>query len=167
MISIPKTIVAIIILGLVAACTPAADHNTNKPADNGQETAASVVQPNNNTPEGGKYCFLSATNKDTTKISLLIVGDKVSGTMDWQPWEKDGARGTLSGTKQANGELDLVYDYMIEGSRQTETKIMKIEGNSLLVKHGSLIDPKNDGNLHYDDPTKAVFSETLSKTDCH
>ena len=63
--------------------------------------------------------------------------------------------------------MELVYDYTIEGSRQTETKIMKIEGDKLLIKQGELIDPKNDGHLVFKDVSKAVYKTVLTKTKCN
>ncbi|HSF70771.1 MAG TPA: hypothetical protein VLA25_00610, partial [Methylotenera sp.] len=97
---------------------------------------------------------------------LTIVGSTITGKMDWIPHEKDSARGTLQGFRNAVGELDLMYDYMIEGSQQTETKIMKIEDGKLLVKVGELQDPKNDGNLVYKDVNQAEYSEVLEATSC-
>jgi len=114
----------------------------------------------------GQFCFLHAENKDTTFISLTIDGIKVSGTMTWQPYEKDGAVGELSGIKTMTGELELVYAYVIEGSSQTETKVMKIEGDRLFVKVGELLDPANDGNLTYKDVSKATYSEILELVAC-
>ena len=86
--------------------------------------------------------------------------------MAWQPYQKDGAVGTLTGAKNANGEFELLYDYMIEGSKQTETKVMKIENGQLLIKTGELEDPKNDGNLRYKDVSKATYTETLPTVAC-
>jgi hypothetical protein len=116
---------------------------------------------------GGTFCFFKAMNRDTTAITLTIAGTEVSGQMMWRPWEKDGAVGTLKGTRNANGEMDLLYSYVIEGSNQTETKVMKIENGKLLIKEGELEDPKFDGNLRYKDVTKATFSEVLDKVNCH
>lgn len=115
----------------------------------------------------GTYCFSKLFNQDVTAIELTIAGNAVSGKMDWIPYEKDSARGTLQGSKNAAGELDLIYDYMIEGSQQTETKIMKIEDDKLLVKVGELLDPKNDGNLVYKDVSQAQFLEVLETTSCY
>ena len=117
-------------------------------------------------PENNKQCFFYALNRDTTTVSIEIKGDSITGEMIWNPYEKDGAVGTLSGIKTANGEFDLMYNYMIEGSQQTETKIMKIENDQLLIKVGELVDPNNDGNLKYKDVTKATFSEVLNKVSC-
>ncbi len=114
----------------------------------------------------GKQCFMSALNKDTTRVSIQIDGDKITGDMDWIPYEKDKRVGTLVGVKNANGELELTYNFMQEGMSQTETKIMKIENDVLFIKHGELEDPKNDGNMKYKDASKATFSEKIPKTNC-
>jgi hypothetical protein len=128
-----------------------------------------VVIANNETSsdiKDGTYCFSKLFNQDVTDIQLTILGRSVTGKMDWIPYEKDSARGTLQGFKNAAGELDLVYDYMIEGSQQTETKIMKIENGKLLVKVGELLDPKYDGNLVYKDVNQAQFTEVLEPVQC-
>ena len=44
-------------------------------------------------------CYLFAQNKDTTTVNLAINSNKISGKMHWNPWQKDGAIGNLTGTK--------------------------------------------------------------------
>lgn len=109
----------------------------------------------------GEYCFKKSENKDLTEITLKIQDEKVSGTMNWIPFEKDSARGTLEGKILSNGEMSLIYYYIIEGSYQTEEKIMKIENGKLLIKHGELLDPKYDGNLIYKNKETATYSESI------
>ncbi|MBP6623633.1 MAG: hypothetical protein KA198_00585 [Chitinophagaceae bacterium] len=111
-------------------------------------------------------CFLMAKNRDTTTVNLKIENNQVSGSMEWLPYEKDGAHGTLAGTKNPNGEMNLIYTYTIEGSNQTSEEIMKIENNQLLVKKGELIDPNNDGHTKFKDAATAVYADTLQKVDC-
>jgi hypothetical protein len=155
----------IISLFLLAAC-----NKTDMPDANIHEPPSISIAENNNQAfiniQDGTSCFRKQFNQDVTDIQLTIVGSDVTGKMDWIPYEKDSARGTLQGTKNAAGELDLIYDYMIEGSQQTETKIMKIEDGKLLVKVGELQDPKNDGNLVYKDVNQAEYSEVLEATSC-
>ena len=156
-------LVAIISL-LFAACKNSTEE---KMINDSSEIAIGDTKPTNgSTTTDGRFCFMSALNKDTTTVQFVIVGDKVSGNMRWNPYQKDGAKGTLSGSKKSNDELELVYDYMIEGNQQTETKIMKIEKGELLIKKGELEDPKNDGHLRYKDVSKASFTEKLSAVDC-
>ena len=115
----------------------------------------------------GDYCFLKAENKDTMTVRVRFLSDDdIRGEMIWQPWQKDGAVGSLTGKLNANREMELKYDYTIEGNRQSETKIMKIEGDKLLVKQGELIDPKNNGNMVFKDASKATYKTVLAKVNC-
>ncbi len=158
----PKNQLIVICMSVVgfAACNnqPAATAEANKPAE--------AAKPADAAKADSKMCFMKAEKKDTTTVSLTIDGDEVTGEMVWNPYQKDGATGKLSGKKNAVGELELVYDYMIEGSNQSETKVMKIENDELLIKKGELVDAKNDGHMTFKDVTKAKFSEKLSKTAC-
>lgn len=144
----------------------ACKNSTEEKMINDSSEIADTKSTNGSTTTDGTFCFMSAVNKDTTTVQFVIEGDKVSGNMRWNPYQKDGAKGTLSGSKKSNDELELVYDYMIEGNHQTETKIMKIEKGELWIKKGELEDPKNDGHLRYKDVSKAIFTEKLSAVDC-
>ena len=114
----------------------------------------------------GSYCFIKQFNQDITEVKLVFAGDTVTGVMNRVPYQKDSARGKLKGTKNQLGELDLMYDYMIEGNQQTETKRMKIENGKLLIKTGELLDPNNNGNLIYKDVNQAKYSEVLESVQC-
>ena len=152
-------------LFLLTACgkTDAPEANVHQPPS---LSVAITDSGASNNIKDGTYCFSKLFNQDITDVQLTILGNAVTGKMDWIPYEKDSARGTLRGFKNATGELDLTYDYMIEGSQQTETKIMKIEDGKLLVKVGELLDPKNDGNLVYKEVSQAKYSEVLEATSC-
>lgn len=151
---------------LMAAGTMACNSGSEAPKEETTVNAdtASVQAPDPNAPQ--TMCFLKTFNRDTTTVQLTMKGDTVEGTMVWQPWEKDGGRGTLKGMRDANGEMNLMYDYMIEGVKQTETKIMKLDGDKLLVKVGELQDAKNDGNLTFKDASKAVYKDTMMSVPC-
>lgn len=114
----------------------------------------------------GTFCFKKSLNQDVTNVRLIISGGHVDGFMNWIPYQKDSARGTLKGTQNQTGEFDLMYDYMIEGKQQSETKIMKIENERLWYKRGELIDPKNAGQLVYKDVSQAKYEDNLEKADC-
>ena len=157
-------------LFLLAACnktdTPKANIHALSEAP---VIASDNVIPNSvtsNNIKDGTYCFRKLFNRDVTDVQLTIVGDAITGSMNRLPYEKDSAKGTLKGTKNPAGEFDLMYDYIIEGSQQTETKIMKIEDEKLLIKVGELLDPKDDGSLAYKDVSQAKYSEILEKVVC-
>lgn len=109
-------------------------------------------------------CFEHKEGKDNTTVKLVINGDAVTGEMNWTPWEKDGAVGSLKG-KKVGDEIFVDYDYVIEGSNQSEEKIFKIEGDKLLEKSGELVDGK-DGKLVMKDPAKAKYMAGLVKIKC-
>lgn len=125
------------------------------------DTVATATKPSTDET----LCFELKEGKDLTTVKLIMKGDAVTGEMNWTPWEKDGAVGTLKGKKVGN-EIVADYDYMIEGSNQSEEKIFKIEGDKLLIKEGELIEGK-EGKLIMKDATKATFKETLVKVSCN
>ncbi len=159
----PHLYLVIFSLFLVTAC-----NKTNAPEANIHAPSGLLIKTDDEVSymQNGTFCFGKQVNKDVTDVQLTILDGAVTGKMDWIPYEKDSARGTLQGYENAAHELDLIYDYMIEGSQQTETKIMKIKDGKLLVKVGELIDQKNDGNLVYKDVSQAKFSEVLEPINC-
>ncbi len=158
-------ILALSVLSFVACKN---DKTTTTTTSESTTTTTVTTAPAHTDPPApsNQMCFLSALNRDTTTVTLVFDGDKVTGEMNWLPWEKDGATGTLKGTKNADGELELMYNYVIEGSEQSETKVMKIENGDLMIKVGELVDPKNNGNLKFKDVKKAKYKETLKRVSC-
>ena len=155
-------------LAFSACSSPTADQpaQTAQTAPATAEAAGAAAAP---TPAAAadKMCFLEAVNKDTTTVTLQITGDSVRGEMRWNPYQKDGARGTLRGRKTAAGELEVLYRYTIEGNAQTETKIMKLDAaGNLLVKKGELLDPQNDGHLVFKNAAQATYGRALPRTAC-
>jgi hypothetical protein len=160
-----KIIRSIIVLStslfMLISCNENVKKEENKEVSNATENVDKIP-----VKDSSNYCFIKALNKDTTTVTLTIENNKVSGTMEIKPYQKDRSTGLLSGVKNEAGELDLLYNYMQEGMKQTQTVIMKIKDEQLLLKKGELVDAKNDGNLSYKDASKASFSETLEKTSC-
>lgn len=148
----------VIIIVFTTACQP-------KPASNVTEITNTSETPATTELADGSYCFQQSIGRDTTSINLSINGNTVSGEMNWIPYEKDGARGTLQGTRNGN-EITAIWAYVIEGSDQKEQVMFKIEGDQLLRKVGELEYPNNDGNLKLKDPANAAYSETFSKITC-
>ena len=155
---------------LLAAC-----NNQQAPQSSTEKLSESTATPITEKPAesialpaytNGTFCFKAMFNQDVTNIQLIILDNNITGFMNWVPYQKDSARGTLTGTKNANGELDLLYDYMIEGNKQTETKVMKITNEKLWIKKGELLDAKNDGHLVYKDVSQAKYDESIDKADC-
>ncbi len=149
---------------LLFACK---NDSTTKTANNINEPSTEITEPEE-TMLTNIYCFVSSYGvnpnyQDTTRVKLTIIGDEVTGNYDWIPAEKDSARGTLTGTIK-NGIITAIYDYMIEGSKQKEEVVFKMEVNQLLVKKGEL--EEVDGILKLKNPATAEFSEVIPRVIC-
>jgi hypothetical protein len=125
-----------------------------------KDTVATATKPSGEET----LCFELKEGKDVTTVKLVMKGDSITGEMEWLPWEKDGAVGTLKG-KKVGEEIIVDYEYVIEGSSQMEEKIFKIDGEKLLIKEGELTETKT-GKLVLKDASKAKYSETLLKVNC-
>lgn len=157
------TIAAICFTLFIFSCNNGNSGDTAKT----ETTQTTETKPVTEAPLNGDYCFMNAENKDTTTVRVRILSDDdIRGEMIRNPWQKDGAVGTLTGKLISKNEMELKYEYMIEGNNQTETMLMKIDGDKLHIKRGELIDPKNDGNLVFKDASKAVYKDVLNKTSC-
>jgi hypothetical protein len=83
-----------------------------------------------------QYCFFhtdGTKNKDTTKVSMLINGDKVNGEMSWLPKEKDSKKGLLTGTLNGN-IIKAVWTFNQEGVKDTMNVEFQLRGNALAQK---------------------------------
>lgn len=110
--------------------------------------------------------FAKETAKDSTRISLVIEDDQVSGTQEWLPKQPDGhgAHGTISGILSGGGIMRVLFEYTIEGSEQSEEQVLKLDGDKLFIGEGQLKeDPKNSSRLNLQDPDKVAFKKALKK----
>ncbi len=101
--------------------------------------------------------------KDITTVQLVIKGDSITGEMHWHPYQKDGAHGTLKGSKKGD-VITADYIYMIEGSNQIEEVVFKLDSDKLNKLEGELVEKGN--KLVIKDPTKAKYTEVYPKADC-
>ncbi|GAA3986578.1 hypothetical protein [Mucilaginibacter dorajii] len=83
-----------------------------------------------------QYCFFHTDGtqaQDTTKVSMLINGDKVTGNMQWLPKEKDARKGTLTGTLNGNA-IKALWTFNQEGRADTMSVEFQLRGNALAQK---------------------------------
>lgn len=147
----------IISLGFVAC--------QNQPKSADANTSTPTLEPAKSELTDGTYCFEYRFVKDVNTVNLVVNGNTITGEMNWIPFEKDGGRGTLQGTRNGN-EITAIWSYVIEGSNQTEEVMFKVEGEQLIRKTGELVDEKNDGNLKLKDPAAAQYDEIYTKVTC-
>lgn len=110
-----------------------------------------------------EQCFLSLSvnNKDSSFVSLSILGDKIIGKYSWIPFEKDGRRGSITGTKKGD-TVDVVWEFMQEGMKDTLRTVFLLKGEQLKQKPFS-VDNKNGRQITDD---KSAFTIIYNKINC-
>lgn len=132
----------IILLGIAGLCLAACSSNSNKSGKTdtviaGDTLAKAKDTPRtNNTPTVSSLCFLRIDGKakpDSTSIELVIKGDKVSGQMNWMPYQKDSRKGALEGTIKGD-TIQARWTFMQEGMKDTLNLKFKLKGEELSQK---------------------------------
>jgi hypothetical protein len=115
----------------IASCSSNNNKTGNKDsvdahaADTGKVTAAA--------PAASSLCFLKTEGKDTTSIELVTKDTKVTGIMNWLPYQKDSRKGTLDGT--VNGDtINAVWSFMQEGMKDTLNLKFVLKNGELMQK---------------------------------
>ncbi|MDN3547096.1 hypothetical protein [Mucilaginibacter aquaedulcis] len=119
---------------LAASCSGNNSKNNDSASVSSKDTlpATAADAP----PVNMQYCFYHTDGtqaQDTTSVSMLINGNKVTGKMSWIPKEKDARKGTIEGTLKENA-IKAVWTYGQEGSKDTMTVDFQLRGNALAQK---------------------------------
>jgi uncharacterized protein YcfL len=154
-----RKLLYITILGSLVACKS----KTESSGTDSTIVLADTVATASKSIETNQLCFVEAIGKDSTLVSITINGDAVEGKMNWLPYEKDGAIGTLKG-KKVGDVITADYAYVIEGSEEVEEKVFVLQGDKLQIKEGELED--KNGKLVMKFPEKAKVTSILTKVDC-
>lgn len=71
-----------------------------------------------NTPTVYSLCFLNKKGRDSTSVELVVQGSKVTGQMNWLPYQKDSRKGTIDGIL-TNDTIHATWTFMQEGMKDT------------------------------------------------
>ncbi len=127
------------------------------------ETPAATAPMSGAKPATATTCWEKRFGPDLEAIEMTVVGDEVSGFMAWEPDQKDGARGMFKGKK--SGDLvTAIFEYMIEGSIQSEEVVFKIVGDKLMKGNGEMEDKA--GIMTLKDKSKLTWEDVFSACDC-
>ena len=102
-----------------------------------------------------RYFKLDSKEEDIT-VALWVDSGSVGGSEYSGVPEKDSAYGSIMGNVREDGLLHVTFNYMIEGSRQSEEQLLKIDGNKLIVGEGEL-EEHGPGQLVLKDPKSVKF----------
>src|ERR1700748_2670828 len=118
---------------LMASCSSNSSNTENKDADKA-DSAKLTATPTIATDTS--RCFLlteGQKNQDSTTIELAIKNNKVTGQMNWLPYQKDSRKGTLTGTAKGD-TINAVWNFMQEGMKDTIGLKLVLNGNLLMQK---------------------------------
>jgi len=131
-----------------------------KPSDTGK-----IIAPNadDKSLPGVTGCYMKIVGRDTAILKLEQKGNKFTGKMIYDNYEKDGSRGTIKG-KEEDGILKLLYDFDSEG-RHSVTEVYFKKDNGKLLRGVGDMDAKTDtayftSGINYSD------KEAFIKVDC-
>jgi len=123
---------SLIIISLLAtACTSNNTKTESKDADSPDSSTLKTTVATDTS-----RCFLlteGTKNQDSTTIELAIKNNKVTGQMNWLPYQKDSRKGTLTGTAKGD-TINAVWSFMQEGMKDTIGLKLVLNGNRLMQK---------------------------------
>jgi hypothetical protein len=125
-----KNIFLILAIAFVAA-------SCNNTGNKSEATLADTLTDKSSLkPNTHALCFLRTdgnNNQDTTSIELVIKDNKITGLMNWMPFEKDSRKGKLQGTIK-NDTIYAVWSFMQEGMTDTINLKFTVKNNQLMQK---------------------------------
>jgi len=138
-------------------------NSTNTESTENVESTESQTTENQNIEEttvsNKTQCFINeipykdgSNKKDIEELILTIEDQKVVGSYNWLPAEKDQRTGNFEGTLEGN-KINATYKYQQEGIEGTASITITLESGKAIIK-----------NIAEDEPY--FLDATLSKMDC-
>ena len=164
----------IILLGIVIAVGCNQPDNTSiSTSDTTEQTGSSKdeVDTIGNSSNGNvnikdySGCYIRVINRDTLTASLQQSGNKITGKLTFDNYQKDGSTGKVEGTVE-QGIMKLLYSFQSEGMNSVMEVYFKADGNSIIRGIGE-IKVKGDTAM-YDNPASINYpsGESLDKVVC-
>lgn len=123
----------VVTLIFFGGCTSSVTEKTDTDST-GSDTITSAPTPVKSNPQG---CYAWQSGKDSAALNLQVAGEKVSGTLSYNLFEKDKNRGTING----NIKDDLIiadYTFQAEGMTSVREVVFKIDGENLVEGMGDI-----------------------------
>ena len=160
--SFMKYIFLIAALLIFGAC----NDNTTSTAPNGSVHAgATDTITTHQTPFVLTGCYEMTLKRDSAFLDLQVKDTVVTGTLQFQFFEKDNNTGTLQGVLR-NDMIIADYTFRSEGVTSVREVVFKIKEGTLLSAHGTMVE--KDGKLVFTDK-EALQYQTQNpyiKVDC-
>jgi hypothetical protein len=156
-----KFLVTVILPVCFAACQPK-PAGTEQSANSATEAEGGKIADSTATT---KTCYTSYKNRDTVELSIVTAGNKVSGALRYQLYEKDRNKGTIVG--EIKGDTLLAnYTFNSEGMESQRQVAFLRKGDQLVEGYAEI--EEKDGKVSFKDTKALKFSAgiELKKTDC-
>ncbi|MGE7776227.1 hypothetical protein ACQKLP_15970 [Chitinophaga sp. NPDC101104] len=115
--------------------------------------------------EASAHCYRKVTGKDTFELQLVVDDTDVKGVLEYNFFEKDKNKGTVSGTLSHN-IFRGTYHFTSEGVTSDRPVVFKMMGDQLyealnndIDSNGVVVFAKDDAHLTFD-------PSPYTKTDC-
>ncbi|RAJ95658.1 hypothetical protein LX87_03406 [Larkinella arboricola] len=107
-------------------------------------------------------CYQQVTGRDTTTLRLVVNGSDVTGELAVLPYEKDRARGPISGTL-ADNQIRANWQRTGEGVTQPYEITFTLAGDAVTWREGERVEQQ--GRWILKDPSGG-FEYKVLKTEC-
>jgi len=146
-----------LLLFIFLSCNDSANTESDKNKDSVDSKTPAMTS-------GISGCYLQVMARDTFAAQIIQEGNRITGKLTFDNFEKDGSTGTIDGTIE-NDIIHVHYSFASEGMNSVMEIYFKAAGDSLIRGIGEM-DVKGDSayfknsNIQYDGP------QVLKKTDC-
>jgi hypothetical protein len=154
-----KNILSLLCIAFLGAC----NNDPKAPATTTVAETPSAPTVPTPTTVAKTTCYALRFKKDLSALQLTINGDNVSGLYAIEPYQKDGARGSIQ-AKKTGDQITGIFLYMIEGNVQSDEVMFKMSGDNLLKATGELV--HKEGVSMFKDKTKVKWEQTYVASDC-
>ena len=153
-----KNILPILALALFTSCQGGTAKKTQAKID-------STIISNAEIKPASIQCYLYAKNRDTATLSVKSDGNKVTGTLGYNLYEKDKNSGTFAGIVKGD-TIIASYTFQSEGKQSIRDVVFLKQGDQLTEGFGDV--QEINGEMKYKDISKLKFGNSIvfSKTDC-
>jgi len=103
-------------------------------------------------------CYQMTKNRDTAYLKLKTSNKKVTGTLDYNIYEKDSNKGEINGNIK-DSLIRAYYTFQSEGVTSVREVVFKIKAGQLIEGVGTIM-VKNDSAFFLKDSTGFRFAET-------
>ena len=111
-------------------------------------------------------CYMRVTGRDTLLLRINQNGDDITGTLEFDNYQKDSSSGSLKGKKSADGLIHVYYDFFAEGMRSVREMYFK-PGNKKLTMATGDMDYSGDTAIFKNAPQLFYSqSDALTLVDC-